>query len=335
MSSELPNKLTSLPYSQQYVQEQYEAPCYEIQGEMPNEEGLRREHEAMEIVIQAKETIKDEKKLMSFFQIIQTCQDTPIQAFAQLHTLCQGLPELQELLLDLLTPEQALELNPIIYAQHCYRNDMKSFCLKIKTMYGDNPVNQGSQAQAAKIFKDLHNFISQDSQQPSVDELRNFASKLFKGNQEIIDLFLSFMPGHTEERERAWNCIDPEMIDLSDEENEAASESKHNEHDNLNGYEHIKDIPETDEEKLYGTEQCPCQCHPKNQPTSSHCIHCSIRFINGKIYARDGKNLKPVKVKYPSGKNPFTQCENIPIPNSTISQVSPTVNSVNVGRNQN
>merc|ERR550539_511182 len=72
----------------------------------------------------------------------------------------------------------------------------------------------------------------------------------------------------------------------------------------------------------------------KNQPTPSHCIHCSIRFINGKIYARDGKNLKPVKVKYPSGKNPFTQCENFPIPNSTISQVSPTVHSVNVGRNQ-
>ena len=52
------------------------------------------------------------------------------------------------------------------------------------------------------------------------------------------------------------------------------------------GYEHIE-LPTTEEEKLYGTEQCPCTCHPPREgggeassapPVANpHCIHCSIR----------------------------------------------------------
>ena len=109
----------------------------------------------MEIVLQAKETLKDGGKLESFFQIIHNCIDTPTRAFVQLHNLCQGLSELQELLLDLLTPEQALEISPMIYAQHCLRNDMKMFCQKVKSVYLRNSANQGGQAQATKTSSAL------------------------------------------------------------------------------------------------------------------------------------------------------------------------------------
>ena len=278
--------------------------------EEPNEAALKREHEAMEIVIKARDTIRDSGKLSTFFQIIQDNQTTPIKAFELLHNLCQGIPDLQEVLLDLLTPEQALELNPIVYAQHCLRNDMKEFCQKIKSYYATNHSNQAGQTQAIKVFKELHNFISQDHEKITSEELRSFATRLFKGNQQLIDEFIAFLPEHTEERARLWQNLDPEIIDLSDEENELVAGSSQKELDSLQGYEHIKNIPETEEEKLFGTEKCTCLCHPKNRLVTSHCIHCSIRFINGKIYARDGKVLKPVKVNYPNGQNPFMNNDN-------------------------
>ena len=315
--------LSQPTYFQNGLNQQFDSSIVHLQEEAPNEDALRREHEAMEIVIHAKETLTDPAKLEQFFHIIQTCQDSPIQAYEKLHNLCKGLPELQELLLDLLTPEQALELSPIIYAQHCLRNDMKKFCQKVKIAYANSTSNQAGPNSTINLFKELHEFISQDDKEHTVDDFRNFASKLFKGQDEIIKSFMSFLPGQTEDKNKAWNNIEPEWIDLSDEENEAPNNLNLNEQNEFEGFEHIKNIPETEEEKLFGTERCPCQCHPKSQSVSSHCIHCSIRFINGKVYAREGKVLKPVRVKYPPGKNPFMQNDN-PSTSSNVNNVSPT-----------
>ena len=307
---EISSQVSNLTLNQQPLDAQCVNDFNQSYIEEPNEAALRREHEAMEIVIKARDTIRDSEKLKTFFQIIQEHQATPIKAFELLHNLCQGIPDLQEVLLDLLTPEQALELNPIVYAQHCLRNDMKEFCQKIKSSYATNHSSQAGQTQAIKVFKELHNFISQDHEKITSEDLRSFATRLFKGNQQLIDEFMSFLPEHTEERARLWQNIDPEIIDLSDEENEFAAGSSQKELHSLQGYEHIKNIPETEEEKLFGTEKCTCLCHPKNRLVTSHCIHCSIRFINGKIYARDGKVLKPVKVNYTNGQNPFMNNDN-------------------------
>ena len=302
---EISSQVSNLTLNQQPLDAQCVHDFNQSYIEEPNEAALRREHEAMEIVIKARDTIRDREKLGTFFQIIQTHQAIPIKAFELLHNLCQGMPDLQEVLLDLLTPEQALELNPIVYAQHCLRNDMKEFCQKIKSYYATSHSSQAGQTQAIKVFKELHTFISQDHEKITSEDLRSFATRLFKGNQQLIDKFMSFLPEHTEERARLWQNLDPEIIDLSDEENEFAAGSSQKELDSLQGYEHIKNIPETEEEKLFGTDKCTCLCHPKNRLVTSHCIHCSIRFINGKIYARDGKVLKPVKVNYTNGQNPF------------------------------
>ena len=331
--SQMLNQASNSPTNQIGLNGQYDASIFDLNTVAPNEEALRREHEAMEIVIQARETLIDAGKFEQFHLIIQTCQESPIKAFVQLHNLCKGHPELQELLLDLLTPEQALELSPIVYAQHCLRNDMKKFCKEIKNAYSSNPSNQAGSDHHTKIFKELHQFISQDNHERTVDDLRNFASKLFKGQDQLIDSFKSYLPGHTEERSKIWNSIEPEMIDLSDEENDAPHGLTQNEQNQFQGYEHIKNIPETEEEKLYGTDQCPCKCHPKQQSASNHCIHCSIRFINGKVYAREGKVLKPVKVKYPAGKNPFVQNENNSTTGSVTNQISPSSQHANLSKN--
>ena len=48
-----------------------------------------------------------------------------------------------------------------------------------------------------------------------------------------------------------------------------------------------------------GGPTCPCACHPALS-ANNHCTHCSLKFINGKVYCRDGKTLKPVKIQYPN-----------------------------------
>ena len=56
-----------------------------------------------------------------FFEKVVRLKDDPIKAFCELHSLCIGFASLQEMLLDLLTPEQALTLGPDIYFQHVLR----------------------------------------------------------------------------------------------------------------------------------------------------------------------------------------------------------------------
>ena len=36
---------------------------------------------------------------------------------------------------------------------------------------------------------------------------------------------------------------------------------------------------------------------------TQHCTHCSLKFMNGRVYSRDGKTLRPVKIQYPSNSN--------------------------------
>ena len=58
-----------------------------------------------------------------------------------------------------------------------------------------------------------------------------------------------------------------------------------------------------------GGENCVCGCHPRPskeagraQPVvSPHCLHCSIKFVNGRLYLRDGKNLRPAKAEVARG----------------------------------
>ena len=69
----------------------------------------------------------------------------------------------------------------------------------------------------------------------------------------------------------------------------------------------------TAEDDDLGGENCPCGCHSRttkdkinqqqqNVTMSPHCLHCSIKFVNGKLYLRDGKNLRPARAELPRGE---------------------------------
>ena len=77
--------------------------------------------------------------------------------------------------------------------------------------------------------------------------------------------------------------LDCELIDLS-------SEAANAEDDDLGG------------------DNCACGCHSRtsrdrvNQTVvSPHCLHCSIKFVNGRLYLRDGKNLRPAMAEVARG----------------------------------
>ena len=65
----------------------------------------------------------------------------------------------------------------------------------------------------------------------------------------------------------------------------------------------------TAEDEDLGGDNCPCGCHsrtPKERINQQqqlslvlnpHCLHCSIKFVNGKLYLRDGKNLRPARAE--------------------------------------
>lgn len=57
----------------------------------------------------------------------------------ELHPLCEGHPTLQEMLLDILTPTDALKLGHEISAQHELRQQMKSFFRKLRIFYANQP----------------------------------------------------------------------------------------------------------------------------------------------------------------------------------------------------
>ena len=61
-----------------------------LQPEAPSEEAVRREHEAMEIILLAKDLL-DSTKLLTFFETIVTVEADPIRAF-QVRQVYSNIP---------------------------------------------------------------------------------------------------------------------------------------------------------------------------------------------------------------------------------------------------
>ena len=104
---------------------------------------------------------------------------------------------------------------------------------------------------------------------------------------------------------------EPEHIDLTEEaedgtETGAGTAVTHPDYELID----LSSEAATAEDEDLGGENCPCGCHsrtPKErinpqQPQpglvlNPHCLHCSIKFVNGKLYLRDGKNLRPARAE--------------------------------------
>ena len=245
-----------------------------LESERPDEESFRKQHEALEISMNAQEQLSSDK-FQEFCRIVVNDNISNKQKFMELHTICAGKMELQDMLLDLLTDAgEAHEISNDIYAQYCLRDAVKTFFRKVKISFQvSNPLVY------SKILKDFQHILGQTNVQ--TEDIVNLGHKYFKNSPQLLDEFMTF----AEEVPYPKGLLpDPEVIDLSDEEDEdkATFEEK---------------INLLDDEDDLGGPICPCSCHPA-LTGSNHCTHCSLKFINGKVYCRDGKMLKPVKVQY-------------------------------------
>ena len=116
-----------------------------------------------------------------------------------------------------------------------------------------------------------------------------------------------------------------EIIDLEDPDSPPNSPSA--EDDNESDLPDVSDFaaekidltglnaPAAEVNNDFGGENCKCRCHLGQEPDriedGTHCLHCSLVFIQGKVFIRDGKSLKPGRLEYPSGQNPFAEKKKI------------------------
>jgi hypothetical protein len=65
--------------------------------------------------------------MMLFFEKVVSFKNDPVRAFGELHSLCLGHPDLQEMLLDLLSPSEAMTLGNDVYFQFTLRYNSFEF----------------------------------------------------------------------------------------------------------------------------------------------------------------------------------------------------------------
>ena len=76
------------------------------------------------------------EKFQEFCKIVVNDNISNKQKFMELHTICAGKMELQEMLLDLLTDAgEAHEISNDVYAQYCLRDAVKTFFRKVKISF--------------------------------------------------------------------------------------------------------------------------------------------------------------------------------------------------------
>ena len=250
-----------------------------LDEETKEEENARKVKEATDLIKFAQREL-DAHKFVEFIDILSKSKEPVLAAsFQQLHKLCQGCVEIQDMLLDMLTAEAALSLGMPVYDQFRMRNDHKKFFRKVRKFYENQPSSAYN-----RVLKEISSALS--SEDFNEDTIKNLASKLFKGNQYLHDAFLALLPQAP--------CPDsmlpePEFINLDDEDDETATGEK-------------IDLPASHDDD-YGGENCKCRCHVGQErgkvEDGIHCLHCSLVFIDGKVYIKEGKILKLARVEYP------------------------------------
>ena len=155
-----------------------------LEGEKPNEEALRKQHEALEISIYAREVLNPEK-FEQFCRIVVNDTISNKQKFMELHTLVTGKMELQEMLLDILSAGEAKELGPDVYQQFCIRDTMKRIFRKVKIFYANQP------SIFTKILKEFQSNLTNPD--IKTEDLIAFGQKHFKENQALLDEFTTFI----------------------------------------------------------------------------------------------------------------------------------------------
>lgn len=250
-----------------------ETTAHLLRPEDPEERRQRREREAAEIIAAARSALPQDV-LLKFCEVCYRCRHDSLQCFVQMHEVCAGYPDLQEMLLDLLEPEEAGRLGDLVYRQYRARQDLRQIYRKFRLLYGVQHCQAYSRA-----LKELRAVMTDPA--AGKVQVMAVAAKVFKSNQHLIDEFSSLWPdsevcfSHV-----AMGSVEAEDVDLSDEEGRHPQGHQQQQEGAADYFfcEQVREgaIPETDLEKLLGTERCPCSCH-LDKPLHVHCFHCSIK----------------------------------------------------------
>jgi len=179
--------------------------------ETQEEKEAREQRESQELFSSINTILQDNPDLTTRYEdIIGTAGDLGVrQTYTQLHDLMQDFPDVQELLLDLLTEEDALCLGMDTYSAYCDRNRLKRFLCKLAIVYKQQP------AYHVKVLKELET-LSKDSSLTS-DRLKDISSQLFRNNQHLMEEFQMLIPGIPPPQSM---LPSPEVITIPEEGNE-------------------------------------------------------------------------------------------------------------------
>jgi len=254
--------------------------------ETPEEKETREARESTEMFEEICNTISGNASLCEEFDhIMSTAMDVgTCQTYLSLHRLLDGHPLVQELLLDLLSPEDSIQLGYKTRIAADQRRRMKRFVLKLARAYLHQP------AYHAKVLRELES-VSTDPNL-TANTLKQTADRLFKSNQHLLDEFLSLVPGVPTPESM---LPSPETLNYPDDSDQSWDSDEMQ-------METIvcrsSPPPTISEEPRLSTDEPrpPCKC-PRYLKKPGPCQSCNVRFVDGEVFIMDGKILKPAHVE--------------------------------------
>ncbi|KAK6643204.1 hypothetical protein RUM43_004708 [Polyplax serrata] len=221
---------------------------------------------------------KEESLYHQFLDLIcdfQVNQISVCDLYRKVKSLFICHTDLTEDFVAFLTPEQAVECG--VFMEHLLLTSMSDFLNMIDIYFAKSP----------QQIKKIHSVLESLASQPNVntEAVVNTVLPLLKGNPVLKDYFIHLLP---DTRPPDNFCIDYEEVEYSELNSDVSDDE-----DNVE----MIHLPEVEDH--YGGDLCPCNCHnEKKKELGEHCVSCSLKFINGKVFLQNGKLLRPARVVF-------------------------------------
>eukprot|EP00088_Acartia_fossae_P027156 TRINITY_DN2790_c0_g1_i3.p1 TRINITY_DN2790_c0_g1~~TRINITY_DN2790_c0_g1_i3.p1 ORF type:complete len:764 (-),score=144.70 TRINITY_DN2790_c0_g1_i3:245-2446(-) len=226
--------------------------------ESTEEREAREQRESQQLFSAMHAVIADNKDLLQRYEeIMGGAEELGVcGTYTQLHDLMSDFPDVQELLLDLLSEEEALDLGLETYSAFCERARLKKFLCKLSIVYKHQP------AYHAKVLKELET-LSKDTTL-TCERLKEISCQLFRNNQHLMEEFQMLIPGIPPPQSMLQS---PEHLTLPEEGHEEGA-----------GAEEQLYVPRSPDHNIENTRSG------------------NIRFSGGRCFVMEGKILRPATI---------------------------------------
>ena len=243
---------------------------------------------AQQYLIKVRNAVCDDDKFMNFITILNdfNSSSSPIQLYFDVCEMLKDYPLLVTEFLQFLQPHQAIKVGK--FEEYSTLRNMRVFLEKLLHKFSKQPQH------GQKIMKTLQNL--QESDKLDKESFKSAMTPLLK------------YPDLMESLTKCFPCFFQSESHPSDFE-----EINLDEPGSPDGAEHLA-WPDDDLRSSPDTCECPCHKKSVNVPNNSVsngfqvikddvCTLCGVRFIDGKVYLKCGKGLRPARVIYSSNNN--------------------------------